>query len=48
MDLLAADDEDLPGDVRGDVECRHYGLLRDAAVFISVSTARIAGALTLR
>lgn len=32
-DFVAADDEDLPGDVRGDIKCRHYGLLRDAAVF---------------
>ena len=28
-DLLAADDEDLPGDARGDDECRRFSLLCD-------------------
>jgi len=32
-DLLAADDEDLPGDLRGDDECSRFVLFVDAAVF---------------
>jgi hypothetical protein len=31
-DLLAADDEDLPGDARGDDQCLRFVFLRDASV----------------